>query len=377
MVTELLEGEDLQDRLDRVGPLKPRRAIPIARQMCRALAAAHDCGVVHRDLKPSNVFLCRDGNELIVKVLDFGVAKLDDKSELTKTGAIVGTLAYMSPEQAKRAADAGPLSDIYQVGAVLYHMLTGQPPYGKDPAINPLVLLLGGPPDSPRSIEPSIPVGVEAVIEKAMAREAEQRPQSALALDRELAAFERAPGASKPADGEAAGEPEISPDGSGAPPPEAARIASEARRARPTAVVLAGCATVVAGLWAAAVLASLVTSEIEPRTGAERTLIILVALGAAAATGVVLTRALRGRWRSLPAIQQTARMLRRGLYAGLITFAALELAALGAAAASMEPVGFSAGGWAFRLIAGGLAAVAGMLWPKLRRHPLLARFARE
>lgn len=372
IVTELLEGEDLQDRLDRVGKLKARRAIPIARQICRALAVAHECGVVHRDLKPSNVFLCRDGNELIVKVLDFGVAKLDDASELTKTGAIVGTLAYMAPEQARRAADAGPLADIYQVGAVLYHMLTGQPPYGKDPAINPLVLLLGGPPDSPRKIEPSIPIGVEAVIEKAMAREAEQRPQSAADLDVELAAFDGEAAATAASD--AAAEPAMSPDGSGASPPAAARIAAEARRARPAAVLLTCAAVLVVGLWAAALLASVVTSEVEPRTGAERSLIVLVALGAAVACGVFLTRALRGRWRSLPAIQQTARMVRRGLGAGLVTFAALELTALGTAAASMEPVGFSSGGWAFRLIAAALAAVAGMFWPRLRRHPLFARF---
>jgi serine/threonine-protein kinase len=372
IVTELLEGEDLQDRLDRVGRLKPGRAIPIARQICRALVVAHEAGVVHRDLKPSNVFLCRDGDELIVKVLDFGVAKLDDKSELTKTGAIVGTLAYMAPEQARRAADAGPLADIYQVGAALYHMLTGQPPYGKDPAINPLVLLLGGPPNSPRSIEASIPIGVEAVIERAMAREPEQRPQSARALDEELAAFD---GEIAPATADSRElEPARSPDGSGAPPPAAARISAEARRARPGALLLSGAAILVVGLWAASLLASLVTSEVEARTTAERTLIVLVAVGASVGIGAALTRALRQRWRSPPAIQQTGRMLRRGLLAGLVTFAALELAALGAAAASMEPVGFSAGGWALRLIAAGLAAVAGMAWPRLRRYPLVRRF---
>lgn len=358
MVTELLDGEDLADRIEREGRLAPDAAIPIARQICRALVAAHACGVVHRDLKPSNVYLCRD----IVKVLDFGVAKLDDKSELTKTGAIVGTLAYMAPEQARRASEAGPLSDIYQVGAVLYHMLTGQPPYGKDPAINPLVLLLGGPPESPRSIEPSIPVGIEALIEKAMAREPEHRPASAEALDAELAMFEDAPSSAPRTD------PEISSR-------TAENLSREARRARPAAVLWACAATAVAGLWAAALLAAVVSSDLEPRTGAERTLIVLVAIGVAAATGVPLVRAIRRRWRSLPAIQQTRRMVRRGLSAGLITFATLELAALGTAAASLEPMGFSAGSFAVRLAIAGVAAVVATLWPRLRKHRLLARLA--
>jgi serine/threonine-protein kinase len=96
----------------------------------------------------------------------------------------------MSPEQARRAADAGPAADLYMVGAVLYHMLTGEPPYGKDPPVSPLILMIDQEPERPRAIEPSIPEGLEAVIQHAMARVPGGRPASAAALDQELAAFE-------------------------------------------------------------------------------------------------------------------------------------------------------------------------------------------
>ncbi|HWM84917.1 MAG TPA: serine/threonine-protein kinase, partial [Kofleriaceae bacterium] len=130
IVAELLEGEDLQSALQQGGSMSPEQAVPLMRQICRALAAAHACGVVHRDLKPSNVFLCRDaGGWIRAKILDFGVAKLTGDRELTSIGAVVGTPAYMAPEQAKQAAEAGPLADIYAAGAVLYRMLTGHLPY--------------------------------------------------------------------------------------------------------------------------------------------------------------------------------------------------------------------------------------------------------
>src|SRR5215831_5012935 len=203
LVTELLEGEDLQALLDRAGKLGVGQAIPIARQICWAMVAAHGVGVVHRDLKPSNVFLCKpttsDG-ESLVKVFDFGVAKVEDDDKLTRTDAVMGTAAYMAPEQARRAADAGPLSDVYSVSAVLYHMLCGQPPYGNVPAFSRLALVLHEEPARPRSLEPSIPDGIEAVIQHAMARDRQVRIQSALELEAQLAAFDQpVPVATSPA----------------------------------------------------------------------------------------------------------------------------------------------------------------------------------
>jgi serine/threonine-protein kinase len=123
--------------------------------------------------------LCKRANgDPIVKVFDFGVAKLDDDEKLTRTEAVMGTAAYMSPEQARRAADAGPLADVYSIGAVLYHMLTGQMPYGNVPAISRFALVLHEEPDRPRSLQASIPAGVEAD-QHAMARETKTRLQTA------------------------------------------------------------------------------------------------------------------------------------------------------------------------------------------------------
>ena len=138
-----------------------------------ALDAIHARGILHRDVKPSNVFLCREPGTSaeagaaappLVKVFDFGVAKLDDDDKLTRTDAVMGTAAYMAPEQARSAADAGPLADVYSTSAVLYHMLCGQPPYGNVPAFSRLALVLHEEPARPRAIEPSIPAGIEAVI---------------------------------------------------------------------------------------------------------------------------------------------------------------------------------------------------------------------
>ncbi len=364
IVTELLDGEDLQARLNRTGKMAPAEAIPIARQICSALAAAHACGVVHRDLKPSNVFLCR-GDELVVKVLDFGVAKLDDDHHITQTGALVGTPAYMAPEQARRAADAGPLADIYTLGAVLFRMLTGEPPYGRDPAVNPLVLLLNQEPSRPRSIEPSIPEGIEAVIQHAMARDPDARPASAQELDAELAVFEaEAPAAAAPAVATGAG--------ADATVPTAARIARRAALARPVATLLVGLASVTAGLWAAMLLAAIVALR-DAATGAEHTLIALVAVATAAVVAVFQIRAAAAHWRSATALIEHNRVVGRALLLGVATLGALELLARAVAAVWRG----SGGGLAWRVAAAGVVAALALAWPRIRRRPRVRALLRR
>ncbi|MFT5359256.1 MAG: serine/threonine protein kinase, partial [Polyangiales bacterium] len=124
IVTELLEGEDLQKRVSREGTLPLGDALSIAQELTTALKAVHAQGVLHRDLKPSNVFLSDD--ELVrVRLLDFGVARLEEEGQLTRTGAVVGTPAYMAPEQVRGAVHADVRADIYGVGAILYRALTG------------------------------------------------------------------------------------------------------------------------------------------------------------------------------------------------------------------------------------------------------------
>ncbi|MCK6491750.1 MAG: serine/threonine protein kinase, partial [Planctomycetes bacterium] len=133
LITELLEGEELGLYLDRAGKLPLPQAIAICRQVCRGLAAAHAVKVVHRDLKPSNLFvMTRDDGSLHVKILDFGVAKLVDGTELTGSGMLLGTPAFMAPEQALGARDVDHRADIYALGAVLYQSLTGQLPFPDD-----------------------------------------------------------------------------------------------------------------------------------------------------------------------------------------------------------------------------------------------------
>src|SRR5690606_37328029 len=132
IVMELLKGESLADCIGR-GPIELHRAVPITFQICRALHAAHEHGVVHRDLKPENVFLTEKGGRTLVKVLDFGISKMKtaeaEQVRMTRTGQLVGTPLYMSPEQARGETDIDRRVDVYAMGVILYEMITGAPPF--------------------------------------------------------------------------------------------------------------------------------------------------------------------------------------------------------------------------------------------------------
>jgi serine/threonine-protein kinase len=375
LVTELLEGEDLQALLDRVGKLGAADAIPIARQICRAVAAAHAVGVVHRDLKPSNVFLCKPatGETVpLVKVFDFGVAKLEDDDKLTRTDAVMGTAAYMAPEQARSATAAGPLADVYSTSAVLYHMLCGQPPYGNVPAFSRLALVLHEEPARPRSLEPSIPAGVEAVIQHAMARDRQVRLQSALELDTQLAAFEAPPVANQaptpaPRSMNTGGGPALTTSSGGlvAGDPMATQIVVRARLARPLAAMVALASSLAAGAWIAALLAVI----IEPSSGGEHALIGIIAIAAIAGVGLAHVRLLRPSWASAPAVLRHIRPAARAIVAGGLTFGALELAVQGTLAVFGAP-GLGPG---TRVVLAGVAAAIGLGWQTLRLGERLRR----
>jgi serine/threonine protein kinase len=194
IVAELLSGEELGEYLERVGKLAAPDAVRIVRQICKALQAAHDKGVVHRDVKPENVFLTGDVSRLdttLVKVLDFGISKVASAGgeSLTKTGMVMGTPDYMAPEQA-RGDRVDARADVYAVGAILYRALTGRKPFeGLDPMAT-LTAVLVQEPGRPTTLNPSVPLALELVVQRAMAKNPADRYQTMAELDRELAAFD-------------------------------------------------------------------------------------------------------------------------------------------------------------------------------------------
>jgi serine/threonine-protein kinase len=197
IVAELLEGEQLGDHLESVGKLSVPEAIRICRQICSALSVAHAHNIVHRDIKPENVFLVGSLTERRAKVLDFGISRVGDVSgTLTKTGMVMGTPAYMPPEQA-RGQRVDHRADIYSVGVILYQAVTGTRPFeGLDP-MSTLASVLADEPKRPCTLDATLPPALELVIQKAMAKLPSDRYNSMRELDAELAFFEDAMGASR------------------------------------------------------------------------------------------------------------------------------------------------------------------------------------
>jgi tRNA A-37 threonylcarbamoyl transferase component Bud32 len=197
IVMEFLDGESLGARLERERKLPQTLILEIGRQTAAALAAAHQQGIIHRDLKPDNLFLVPDAELGIrVKVLDFGIAKLtiDEgaAARQTQTGVVMGTPLYMSPEQGGGAGKVDPRADIYSLGCILFDMACGRPPFIKEGMGETIAAHIYEPPPSPRSIEPSVSPGLEAVILRCLEKEPDKRPPTMLALRAELEGVGRA-----------------------------------------------------------------------------------------------------------------------------------------------------------------------------------------
>jgi serine/threonine protein kinase len=190
LAMEFLEGEDLGRLLARTGPLPVPRAAYVILQACRGLLVAHGRGIVHRDLKPENLFICRrnDGVDL-VKILDFGIAKLHADAGVTRTGATMGTPAYMSLEQARGAKDVDHRTDIYALGVILYEMLSGQKPHPGDSYSEILYHLFTQEAAPVETLRPNLPAGLAAVVHRAMARDQRDRFQSVTELAEALTPF--------------------------------------------------------------------------------------------------------------------------------------------------------------------------------------------
>ncbi|MFO0681454.1 MAG: HDOD domain-containing protein [Sandaracinus sp.] len=177
LVMELLEGETLGARLERVGKLGARECVDLCAQAAGALAAAHEKRIVHRDLKPENLFLVAAGARSQVKVLDFGIAKLAGKDDAhrTRTGLVLGTPMYMSPEQCLGDRDLDARSDVYSLGVVAYEMLAGRPPFDFDAVGRLIVAHTHEPPPPPSRWVKGVPAALEQVVLRMLAKRREDR----------------------------------------------------------------------------------------------------------------------------------------------------------------------------------------------------------
>jgi serine/threonine-protein kinase len=189
---EYLPGLNLAELVDRYGPLPPARAVYLARQVCGALREAHAAGLVHRDIKPGNVVVGRfGGRHDVAKLLDFGLVRsLDDggpQSHLTHEGALLGTPDYMAPEQAfGRGVDAR--TDLYSLGALLYYLLAGRPPFRGTTVPDVLDAHRHRPVPPLAAHAPGVPGDLEAVVLRCLAKDPDARHPDAESLDRALAA---------------------------------------------------------------------------------------------------------------------------------------------------------------------------------------------
>ncbi|HEU4577010.1 MAG TPA: serine/threonine-protein kinase [Polyangiaceae bacterium] len=324
LVCEYLEGMDLAEYLRDGRRLEVGAALAIARQLCRGVGAAHERGVVHRDLKPANVFLVGQvGAELperwLAKILDFGLSRFeaDEANPLTKTGLIMGTPSYMAPEQAQgRRADQR--ADIYGLGAILYRMLTGRAPFDEDSPHATILAVMNSEPARPRSLVPTIPPHLELVLERAMAKDPQQRFADMAAFEQALDAVAAA---SVPVPSRAPASP-----ARGRQPQRAAGFDAEIQAARPR-LLFYSLAAVVLAIAAAA----LAISGIELATGhrferVELYLSLLGIIGSSLTPTVLWVLRVRSRiWDNSSRVLAALARLRAAVLGGIVSYGLLLL----------------------------------------------------
>lgn len=193
IVMEYLVGESLAALLGREGRLPVQRAADLCMQACHGAETAHAAGIVHRDLKPHNLFICRrdDGTDLL-KILDFGIAKLQlakHDQVSTQTGTVMGTPAYMSPEQARGERTIGARTDVYSLGAILFEMLSGESPHPGESRNAVLYHISTQPAVSLGAVAPGLPHPLVETVDRALASSPEARPESAKVFAAGLARF--------------------------------------------------------------------------------------------------------------------------------------------------------------------------------------------
>ena len=198
MVMELLVGEDLKSLVKALGPLPFADAAGYVYQACVALTEAHALGIVHRDLKPANLFLTRRaGGAPMIKVLDFGIAKFSspdlagDALDMTEARAVLGSRAYMAPEQMRSPRDVDARADVWALGAILYYLVTGKAPFAGETAEDVILLVAHGTPPPIAETRPETPAGFERVVLRCLAKARRDRWANVVELARALAPFTR------------------------------------------------------------------------------------------------------------------------------------------------------------------------------------------
>ncbi len=171
IVMELVRGKTLREHLEVHGALRPARAVEIAADVAEALHTAHLSGIVHRDVKPANIMLADDGRVLVA---DFGIAKAEGGGDLTDTGSVLGTAKYVAPEQLRGDA-ADPRTDVYSLGAVLYEMLAGTPPFDSDTEAATALARLHQDPPALADRDAAVPLWLDTVVVRALDRRPDHR----------------------------------------------------------------------------------------------------------------------------------------------------------------------------------------------------------
>jgi serine/threonine-protein kinase len=172
IVLEYVDGSNMAEELQRSGSLPPERVAELGAQAAGALAHAHERGLVHRDVKPQNLLLTTDGT---LKVSDFGIARVVDGTQLTRVGTVLGTAAYLAPEQAA-GEEAGAAADVYSLGAVLYELLTGRPPYDASTLAELVLRRADGEPPPPSTVVSGIPAELESLVLACLRQAPDERP---------------------------------------------------------------------------------------------------------------------------------------------------------------------------------------------------------